>query len=115
MGRYGEAGEARRERGLAAFGVERPERPALSVSQVVAEAKRTVESAPSLRDVLVRGEVSGFKSYGGSGHWYFTLKDEDAQLRCAMFRGQNARVRFTPEDGMSVLARGSVGVYQPRG
>ncbi|MGA1376687.1 MAG: exodeoxyribonuclease VII large subunit, partial [Steroidobacteraceae bacterium] len=50
-----------------------------------------------------------------SGHWYFTLKDRDSQVRCAMFRGRNALLRFTPADGQRVLARARVTLFEPRG
>ncbi len=50
-----------------------------------------------------------------SGHWYFTLKDEDAQVRCAMFRQRNLAVRVAPRDGMQVLMRARVGLYEARG
>jgi len=62
----------------------------------------------------VEGELTNF-SRPASGHWYFTLKDRDAQVRCAMFRQRNALLRFTPRDGQLVLARVRVGLYEPRG
>lgn len=64
--------------------------------------------------VWVEGELSNF-ARPSSGHWYFTLKDRDAQIRCAMFRMKNSTVRFTPKDGALVLARGRVGLYEARG
>ncbi len=64
--------------------------------------------------VWVQAEVSNL-SQPGSGHWYFSLKDRDAQLRCAMFRQRNLLARFTPRDGQLVLARGRVSLYEPRG
>lgn len=65
-------------------------------------------------DVRVSGEISGYKVWN-SGHAYFTLKDEGAQLRCVMFRGPLRYLRFKPADGLAVLARGSVEVRQDRG
>lgn len=62
----------------------------------------------------VEGEVSNF-SRPVSGHWYFTLKDQDGQVRCAMFRGRNALLRFTPANGQRVLARVRVSLYEARG
>ena len=62
----------------------------------------------------VEGEISNF-SRPVSGHWYFTLKDRDGQVRCAMFRGRNALLRFTPTDGQRVLARARVTLYEARG
>jgi exodeoxyribonuclease VII large subunit len=64
--------------------------------------------------VWVEGEVSNFKVYG-SGHAYFTLKDEGAQLRCVLFRTRMRRVRFEPKDGLHVMAFGAVEVYAARG
>src|ERR1700761_4978732 len=64
--------------------------------------------------VWVEGEVSNF-SAPSSGHWYFSLKDRDAQLRCAMFRLKNAGLGFTPKAGQQVLARGRISLYEPRG
>ena len=64
--------------------------------------------------VWVEGELSNF-SQPSSGHWYFSLKDRDAQLRCAMFRQRNMLVGFTPHAGQQVLVRGRVSLYEPRG
>lgn len=64
--------------------------------------------------VWVEGELSNF-SQPSSGHWYFSLKDRDAQLRCAMFRLKNATLGFTPKAGQLVLARGRISLYEPRG
>lgn len=65
-------------------------------------------------DVTVAGEISNFKHHS-SGHMYFTLKDEESVIRCAMFRTANSRLRFRPEDGLRVLVHGSVSVYGPVG
>ena len=62
----------------------------------------------------MEAEVSNF-SRPASGHWYFSLKDRDAQLRCAMFRQRNLLARCTPRDGQQVLVRGRVSLYEPRG
>lgn len=62
----------------------------------------------------IEAEISNF-SRPASGHWYFTLKDRDGQVRCAMFRGRNALLRFTPADGQRVLARARVTLFEPRG
>lgn len=64
--------------------------------------------------VWLEGELSNL-SRPSSGHWYFSLKDEAAQLRAAMFRPRNMLVKFQPKDGMHVLVRGRVSVYEPRG
>ncbi|WP_288233926.1 exodeoxyribonuclease VII large subunit [uncultured Haemophilus sp.] len=67
-----------------------------------------------LGQVWLTGEISNF-SQPVSGHWYLTLKDENAQVRCAMFRMKNLRVNFRPQNGMQVLVRTSVSLYEPRG
>lgn len=64
--------------------------------------------------VWVKGELSNFRAYG-SGHWYFTLKDRDCQLKGAMFARENRRVRFRPGDGDEVVVRGRVDLYAARG
>jgi exodeoxyribonuclease VII large subunit len=64
--------------------------------------------------VRVRGEIAGL-TRAASGHWYFTLKDEAAQVRCAMFRGRNLLVGFSPRDGDEVEVLAQVGLYEPRG
>ena len=64
--------------------------------------------------IWVEGELSNF-SQPASGHWYFSLKDRDAQLRCAMFRLKNTLVGFTPRAGTQVLVRGRISVYEARG
>lgn len=74
--------------------------------------------ANSLQDqfgsVWVSGEISNFKAYD-SGHWYFSLKDEEGQIRCVMFRGKNAQVGFMPQSGDLVEVGASLGLYVPRG
>ena len=74
--------------------------------------------ASSLQDqfdsIWVSGEVSNFKAYD-SGHWYFSLKDEEGQIRCVMFRGKNAQVGFMPQSGDLVEVGASLGLYVPRG
>jgi len=85
---------------------------ALSVSELTARIKILVEG--HFMDVMVEGEVSNFRRHS-SGHWYFTLKDEGAMLRCASFRMQNRLIRFTPEDGLSVRAHGRLSLYEARG
>jgi len=84
----------------------------LSVSALVAKLRDMVEEEyPS---VWVVGELTGLKKHT-SGHWYFCLKDADAQLRAAMFRGSNLRIRFDLKNGMEVIARGRISVYGPKG
>jgi exodeoxyribonuclease VII large subunit len=64
--------------------------------------------------VWISGEISNF-SQPSSGHWYFTLKDDNAQVRCAMFRNSNRRVTFRPQHGQQVLVRANITLYEPRG
>jgi exodeoxyribonuclease VII large subunit len=66
------------------------------------------------QDVWVAGEISGVK-LAPSGHYYFTLKEHDSQLRCVMFRSAHRYLKFKPQDGLAVLARGRVDVYEARG
>ncbi|UMZ73949.1 exodeoxyribonuclease VII large subunit [Natranaerofaba carboxydovora] len=67
-----------------------------------------------LKDLWVRGEISNFKHHS-SGHMYFTLKDQGSSLRCVMFKNRNQALDFNPQDGMNVVARGSVGVFERAG
>ncbi|WP_196210571.1 exodeoxyribonuclease VII large subunit [Citrobacter sp. Res13-Sevr-PEB04-36] len=64
--------------------------------------------------VWISGEISNF-TQPSSGHWYFTLKDDTAQVRCAMFRNSNRRVTFRPQHGQQVLVRANITLYEPRG
>jgi exodeoxyribonuclease VII large subunit len=89
-----------------------PERLVYSVSRLNREVRLLIESG--MPPVWVEAELSNL-SRPSSGHWYFTLKDRDAQVRCAMFRQRNLAVRFQPRDGQLVLARARVGLYEPRG
>ena len=84
----------------------------LTVSQLNRRARQLLETHLPL--VWVEGEISNF-SRPGSGHWYLTLKDEQAQVRCAMFRNRNNLVRFSPDNGSHVLIRCRVSIYEGRG
>lgn len=66
-------------------------------------------------DIYVEGEISNYHNHRSSGHRYFSLKDSNAALSCAMWRGSAQRLKFEPEDGMKVIALGSLDVYEPRG
>lgn len=82
------------------------------VAEITQLVKATLEASfPSL---VIEGEVSNFRA-SGAGHWYFSLKDQDAMIQAVMFRGRSSRVSFAPEDGMLVRARGSISVYPRRG
>ncbi len=83
-----------------------------SVSRLNREAKNLLAS--HFLSVRVEGEISNF-SAPSSGHWYFTLKDAQAQIRCAMFRGQQARQGFRPANGDLVVVNAQVSLYEPRG
>jgi exodeoxyribonuclease VII large subunit len=85
--------------------------PALSVSELSGALKRTVESA--FGHVRVRGEISGFKRHG-SGHCYFTLKDENACIDAVIWRGSAGALAFLPEDGAEVIATGKLTTYPGR-
>src|SRR3982751_423321 len=88
------------------------ERRPLTVSELTGQVRAAVETR--FRSVWVEGEVSNFRAHT-SGHWYFTIKDETAQLRATCFRNTNRAIRFRPSDGLQVRARGRLTVYEPRG
>lgn len=81
-----------------------------SVSEANNFIKALLEQVPQLQEIYIRGEISNYKLYP-SGHHYFTLKDAEGAMRCVMFRGSAARLRFRPENGMKVIAFGRVGVF----
>ena len=83
-----------------------------TVSQVNHEAKMLVEER--FRVVWIEGEISNFRRYA-SGHWYFSLKDDRAQLRCVMFASRNRFVRARVRDGLAVVVRGRLSIYTERG
>ena len=88
------------------------ERKPLTVSQLTNSIRISLEGR--FASVWVEGEISNFKDHS-SGHWYFTLKDQNAQLRAKCFRSTNTRIRFRPANGLHVRARGKLSVYAPRG
>lgn len=90
----------------------KPERDVYTPGRLNREARTLLERG--LPALWLEGEISNL-SRPSSGHWYFSLKDESAQLRCAMFRQKNIMARFTPKDGMHVLTRGRVSLYEQRG
>ncbi|ERS81413.1 exodeoxyribonuclease [Marinobacter sp. EVN1] len=85
---------------------------ALTVSELNHQARHLLET--SFMQVWVEGELSGF-SRPSSGHWYFSLKDQKCQIRCAMFRGANQRIRTLPREGDQIRIRGKVTLYENRG
>lgn len=82
----------------------------LSITQLNEYIRGKMDMDPLLTQVAVRGEISNYKLYP-SGHHYFTLKDEGSALRCVLFKGNAARLRFRPENGMKIIAMGKVSVY----
>lgn len=93
-------------------GAAAPERNVYTVSRLNREVRLLLENGMPV--VWLEGELSNF-SAPASGHWYFSLKDREAQIRCAMFRTRNGGVGFTPKAGQHVLVRGRVTMYEPRG
>ena len=89
-----------------------PERRVWIVRDLVAALRTNIEREYS--DIWVEGEISNFRAHD-SGHLYFTLKDESSQIRAVMFRSQSRLLRFRPEDGMQVVLRGRVTIYEGRG
>jgi exodeoxyribonuclease VII large subunit len=88
------------------------ERRPLTVSELTAQVRGALENR--FASVWVEGEISNFRAHS-SGHWYFTVKDEGAQLRATCFRGVNRAIKFRPSDGLLVRVRGRLTVYEPRG
>ena len=86
------------------------ERQVLSVGQLNDYIKRQLDNDPGLRNIAIRGELSNYKVYP-SGHHYFTIKDGTGAMKCVMFKSAALRLRFRPENGMQVIAMGSVTVY----
>lgn len=87
----------------------------LTVTQVTTYIKSLFEGDKHLSRVMIRGEISNFRHHYASGHFYFTLKDDRAVLRVVMFKTHAASVRFTPQDGMAVVAGGEISVYERDG
>ncbi len=86
----------------------------LSVSEVTVYVKQLLDRDEVLQQMVVRGEISNFTSHR-SGHLYFSLKDEDSQLNCVCFRRAAQDLDFAPEEGMQVVARGNVTIYERAG
>jgi len=84
----------------------------LQVSELTRKVRFILES--ELNTVWLTGEISNFVA-ASSGHWYLSLKDSKSQVRCAMFKGNNRRVRLQPRNGQQVLVRAKVSLYEPRG
>ena len=89
---------------------ERSSSAAMTVAELNEFIKNIFDSTRALTSVTVKGEISNF-TFHRSGHLYFSLKDADSQIRSVMFRSSAARLKFIPENGMKVIAHGSVSVY----
>jgi exodeoxyribonuclease VII large subunit len=89
-----------------------PQRRIFSVTELNAAIRAVLDS--EFQDVYVSGEISGLK-LAASGHYYFTLKEREAQIRCVAFRSAHRFWKFKPQDGLAVLARGRIDVYEARG
>lgn len=87
----------------------------LTVRQLNLYVRSLIEGDSRLSCVLVSGELSNFKNHYGSGHFYFTLKDNDAAIKCVMFRSFASKIKFSPEDGMKVTLKGRVSLYEKDG
>ena len=86
--------------------------PKLTVGELTTLIKTTLET--SFFGLTVEGEISGFRP-ASTGHWYFSLKDQNAVISCAMWRSSIPRVAFKPKDGMKVIVTGNISVFEPRG
>lgn len=85
----------------------------LTISELTQSIKYTLQT--NFSSVFAIGEISNFKTHFSSGHSYFTLKDESAQIKAVMWRSIRSRITFTPEDGMKVYVWGRITLYEPRG
>ncbi|WP_226582908.1 exodeoxyribonuclease VII large subunit [Halobacillus litoralis] len=86
----------------------------LTVTALTKYIKRKLSGDPHLKTVWLRGEISNFKHHS-RGHMYLSLKDEQARIQAVMFAGNNRSLKFTPENGMNVLVKGEINVYEPMG
>src|SRR5580765_6383103 len=103
------------ERAEGDAGAPKPQGPEpITVSQLTNRIDRLIKGA--IPETLhVRGQLSNFNEHRSSGHLYFTLKDANSCIDCVMFQSEAARLKFTPEDGMEMVAGGKLGVYVQRG
>lgn len=87
----------------------------IKVSQVNTYIKALLDESTPLKNIYISGEISNFTHYFRSGHFYFTLKDENSQLKAVMFSTNASKLKFIPENGMKVICRGKVAVYEKAG
>ncbi|KRQ86829.1 Exodeoxyribonuclease 7 large subunit [Caloramator mitchellensis] len=87
---------------------------AYTVSQITRYIKDLIDEDEVLSNVYIKGEISNYKVHS-SGHVYFTLKDDESKIKCILFKSYSSRLKFIPEDGMSVFAYGSISIYERDG
>lgn len=86
----------------------------LTVTALTKYIKRKLNSDPHLKDIWLKGEISNFKHHS-RGHMYLTIKDDNSRIQSVMFAGNNRQLKFTPENGMNVLIKGEINVFEPYG
>ena len=86
----------------------------ISIGQLTRYIKYKRDKDVNLQEVFIKGEISNFKAHT-SGHFYFTLKDEEARINAVMFSSNASKIKFTPTDGMKVLVTGKISVYPSNG
>ena len=86
-----------------------------TVSELVGQIGQVLQDRADLQNCWISGELSNFKNHRASGHWYFTLKDESSSLKGVMFKSRSERVRFIPSDGLKVMIRGNIRMYEREG
>ena len=86
-----------------------------TVSEIVGQIGQVLQERTDLQNCWISGELSNFKNHRASGHWYFTLKDESSSLKGVMFKSRSERVRFLPTDGLKVMIRGNIRMYERDG
>ncbi len=89
--------------------------PVLTVGQINTYIKSLIDGDPNLTYIFVVGEISNFTNHYRTGHFYFTLKDKESSIKAVMFRSSAQRLRFMPENGMSVIIRGRISVFERDG
>ena len=89
--------------------------PVITVTQINKYISSIFRGDRNLQGVMVKGEISNFTLHWKSGHMYFTLKDSESAVKCVMFASAASRLKFEPEDGMSVICSGSINVYERDG
>ncbi len=87
----------------------------ISVSALNRYVKSILDADSNIQSVYIKGQISNFKNHYQTGHFYFSLKDEKAQVRAVMFRSANQKLKFTPENDMSVIVRARVSIYEVSG